>query len=61
MEVLGIVEVLIVTTVVVLSHFYPGATGASDRILQAEMTEEQVLEYLAGYAYNEEQGDYKEY
>jgi len=33
----------------------------SDRIGQDDMTEEQILEYYAGYAYNEAQGDYKEY
>lgn len=42
-------------------HFYAGATGSSTRIDQADMTEEQVTEYMAGYAYNEEQGNYKEY
>lgn len=42
-------------------HFYAGATGSSTRIDQADMTEEQVMEYMAGYAYNEEQGNFKEY
>ena len=34
-------------------HFYTGNTGMSDRIEQADMTEEQILEYQAGYEYNE--------
>lgn len=42
-------------------HFYVGGTGTSDRINKSEMTEEQIEEYYAGYAYNEAQGDYKEY
>lgn len=42
-------------------HFYVGASMQSDRIGRDDMTEEQILEYYAGFAYNEAQGDYKEW
>lgn len=42
-------------------HYYVGATGQSARVEIANMTEEEVVAYLAGYQYNEEFGGKKEY
>lgn len=42
-------------------HYYVGATGNTPRIEEIDMTSEQICEYLAGYAYNEQQGDFKDW
>ena len=42
-------------------HYYVGNTGFSDRIEKEEMTPEQVREYDAGYEYNEQFGDKKDW
>lgn len=42
-------------------HYYVGATGSTPRIEEADMTSDQVSQYLAGYAYNEKHGDHKEW
>lgn len=40
-------------------HWYPNGTGHSPRIESADMSMQQLREYFAGYAYNEEFGDKK--
>lgn len=40
-------------------HYYEGGTGMSQRYEIHVMTEEQIVEYLAGYQYNEEFGGKK--
>lgn len=42
-------------------HWYPSGTYNNDRIDAGNMTEEQVAAYLAGYRYNEQYGDKKDY
>lgn len=42
-------------------HMYEGGTGNSRLIERAEMTEEQVADYFAGYRWNEECGDKKDW
>lgn len=42
-------------------HYYVGATSFSERIEEDQMTPEAVAAYLAGYAYNEQFGDKKDY
>jgi hypothetical protein len=42
-------------------HFYVGGTGTSDRVEQSEMTNEEIQAYLAGYQYNEQFGDKKDW
>jgi len=42
-------------------HFYVGSTGTSDRVEQSEMTNEEIQAYLAGYQYNEQFGDKKDW
>ena len=42
-------------------HYYVGATAMSARIEEAEMTPEAIAAYYAGYAYNEQFGDKKNY
>jgi hypothetical protein len=38
-------------------HYYPEGTGHGERV--TDLTDEQVKEYLAGYAHNERFGDKK--
>jgi hypothetical protein len=45
----------------VAPHYYVGDTGSTKRIERADMTEEQVAEYIAGYAFNEYLGGKKDY
>jgi hypothetical protein len=40
-------------------HFYVEGTGTSDRIDQSQMTVQEVQAYLAGYQWNEQFGDKK--
>ena len=42
-------------------HYYVGATSMSARIEESEMTPEAIETYNAGYDYNEEYGDKKNY
>ena len=42
-------------------HYYVGGTGMSDRVEKDDMTDEEVKQYYAGYEYNEQQGDKKEW
>lgn len=42
-------------------HFYLGDTGNSPEVTADLMTPEQVLEYQAGYDYNEQCGDKKDW
>jgi hypothetical protein len=42
-------------------HFYMGGTGSSDRVDQSQMTPEEIQAYLAGYQWNEQFGDKKEW
>ena len=42
-------------------HFYIGATGTSDFVGILDMSEKDIQAYYAGYAYNEEKGDKKEW
>lgn len=42
-------------------HYYVGATAQSDRVESKDMTPEQIVEYMAGYEYNEKFGDKKCY
>ena len=40
-------------------HYYKGATYTSDKVTIEEMTAEEIAEYDAGYDYNEQYGDKK--
>jgi hypothetical protein len=40
-------------------HFYVGGTGTSERV--TELTSQEVQAYLAGYQYNEQFGDKKDW
>ena len=42
-------------------HYYVGGTSVSERIGAAQMTDAEIAEYLAGYDYNEQYGDKKDY
>ena len=42
-------------------HWYPEGTYKGDRIGKAQMTNEQVQAYLAGYQWNEQFGDKKQW
>lgn len=42
-------------------HYYVGGTGMSDRVEQADMTAEEIEAYHAGYDWNEQYGDRKNY
>ena len=42
-------------------HYYVGATAQSERITTEQMTNDQLAEYLAGYEWNEQFGDKKDY
>ena len=42
-------------------HFYTGGTGTSTLVPQYGMSMEAIEEYHAGYDYNEERGDKKEW
>lgn len=42
-------------------HYYVGDTGFSELVEIAEMTDEEVEAYKAGYEYNEELGDHKDW
>ena len=40
-------------------HYYVGATAQTARVEGKDMTPEQIVEYMAGYEYNEKFGDKK--
>jgi hypothetical protein len=42
-------------------HFYVDGTGTSDRVEQDQMTRSEIQAYLAGYQYNEQFGDKKDW
>lgn len=42
-------------------HYYVGNTGSSERIEMPDMTKEELNQYYAGYEYNEETGDKKDW
>lgn len=42
-------------------HYFVGGTGTSERVDEGEMTRDEIDAYYAGYTYNEEQGDKKEW
>ncbi len=42
-------------------HFYVGGTATSDRVEQTAMTTEEIQAYLAGYQWNEQFGDKKDW
>jgi hypothetical protein len=42
-------------------HYYVGATSQSERVEGKDMTPEQIVEYMAGYEYNEKFGDKKDW
>ena len=42
-------------------HYWPDGTYKGDRTEHWDMSEEQIAEYFAGYKYNEEQGDFKDW
>jgi len=40
-------------------HWYPDGTYNGEKV--TNLTNEEIMEYLAGYNYNEETGDHKDY
>lgn len=42
-------------------HYYRGDTHASERVELADMTAEEIVAYTAGYRYNEQHGDKKDW
>ena len=42
-------------------HLFPGATYQTDEIPEDKMTAEQIADYHAGYDYNEQFGDKKDW
>lgn len=42
-------------------HWYPEGTYKGERITKTQMTSEQIQAYLAGYQYNEQFGDKKDW
>jgi hypothetical protein len=42
-------------------HFYVGDTGSSRRVEMDDMTAEQIVAYTAGFNYNEQHGDKKDW
>jgi hypothetical protein len=42
-------------------HYYTGDTHSSTRLEAVDMSEKEIQDYLAGYAYNEEFGGKKEW
>jgi hypothetical protein len=42
-------------------HYYRGDTYSSEEVKQEAMTEDEVKEYKAGYAFNEHLGGKKDY
>jgi hypothetical protein len=42
-------------------HYYVGATSVTKRVELADMTAQEIVAYTAGYEYNEQYGDKKNY
>ena len=42
-------------------HYYVGDTAMSEKVEINDMTKEEIIEYLAGYEWNEDFGGKKEY
>jgi len=42
-------------------HYFKGATYSSEMVLKAEMTEQEIAEYHAGFDMNEEMQIYKDW
>jgi hypothetical protein len=42
-------------------HYYPNGTATNPRIPKSEMTDEEIAAYYAGYDWNEEMGDKKDW
>jgi hypothetical protein len=42
-------------------HYYTGATHQSTRLEAVDMSEKEIADYMAGYAYNEQFGDKKDW
>ena len=42
-------------------HYYEGATNFSPRVELVNMTAEEIVAYSAGYRYNEQHGDKKDW
>lgn len=42
-------------------HYYFGGTGTSTRLDKSQMLQSEIAEYYAGYEYNEQFGDKKNY
>ncbi len=42
-------------------HFYVGNTGTSERVGKEQMTAQEIQAYLAGYQWNEQFGDKKDW
>lgn len=42
-------------------HYYVGATAQSTRLEDVDMSEKEIADYMAGYAYNEKFGGKKDY
>jgi len=44
-----------------MPHYYTGDTHQSTRLEEVDMSETEIHEYMAGYAYNEQFGDKKDW
>lgn len=42
-------------------HYYIGDTGLSDKVENSGMNEDEIKEYYAGYEYNEQAGEFKDW
>lgn len=42
-------------------HYFVGDTYTSEMVTLAEMTPQEIVEYTAGYNYNERSGDFKDW
>ncbi len=42
-------------------HYWPEGTGRGTKVERADMTEEQISEYIRAYNRNEDEGDHKEW
>ena len=40
-------------------HYYKGGTGTSEKVTAVDMTTDEVAAYIAGYDFNEQHGDKK--
>ena len=42
-------------------HYYTGETGSTNRIVESDMTADEIEQYIAGYDWNEQFGSRKEW